>query len=75
MKKIQYYDLQKKYPGKMVILNRSWTKILAQGKKLDQLLKTVTKKEKIPLSNIVVVGPVQKAGTINVYFSLSSQNS
>lgn len=70
MKKIQYYDLQEKYPGKIVALNRQETKVLAVARRADQVVDKILK-NKIPLSNIILMGPIQPAGKINVYFSLS----
>ena len=70
MKKIQYYDLQKKYEGKLVALNKKETKILAVAHRADQLVEKV-KKQHIPISNIIVMGPIQRSGAIIVYFSVS----
>lgn len=69
MKKISYLTLQKKYPQKVVVLDKNESKVLAVGKKAKELLRQLAEK-KIKLQNVVFVGPISKQGTINVYFSL-----
>lgn len=66
MRKITYLTLQKKYPGQIVALDRDEKYILAVGKKFEQIFKKLEKKNLKP-KNCVFVGPIQKAGTINVY--------
>lgn len=74
MKRIQYYDLQEKYAGKMVALNKTGTKVIAIAHRADQLVDKV-EKQKISLLDIKILGPIQKAGSINVFFSISSKKN
>lgn len=72
MKKIPYYDLQKKYAGKAVILNKAQTKILATGTKGVDLLKQL-KNQGLEKTHYVIMGPISKAGVVNIYFSVHHQ--
>jgi hypothetical protein len=45
MSKISYTFLQKKYPGKVVILDKAEKKILAVGKKFEQLISQLKQKK------------------------------
>ncbi|OGG13163.1 hypothetical protein A3D77_00350 [Candidatus Gottesmanbacteria bacterium RIFCSPHIGHO2_02_FULL_39_11] len=69
MKKISYLTLQKKYPRKVVVLDKNERRVLAVGEKAKELLKQL-KEKKVKLRDIVFVGPISKSGTINVYFSV-----
>jgi hypothetical protein len=74
MRKISYLYLQKKYSGKIVVLNKEEKQILAVGKKFPEIFAKLKLKNLTP-ENCVFVGPVQKAGTINVYIiSLREKN-
>ncbi len=66
MKKISYIYLQKKYPGRVVALDKEEKEVVAFGKKFSELFKKLEKKHVSP-RNVVFIGPVQKSGTINVY--------
>lgn len=68
MKKISYLSLQKKYPQKIVALNKTETAVLGAGKEA-YLLVSKLEKQGINPKEIVLVGPIQKQGTINVYLS------
>lgn len=74
MRKIPYYDLQKKYAGKVVILNNAGTRVLATGKTGPQILTQIKQKglEKI---KFMFQGPITRAGAVNVYFSLRHQTN
>ncbi len=54
MKKISYLTLQKKYPQKVVVLDKSESKVLAVGKKAKELLKQLEEK-KVKLQNGVFI--------------------
>lgn len=69
MKKITYLTLQKKYPQKVVVLDKSEKKVLAVGKKAKELLHQL-KEKSVKLKDVVFIGPISKPGVINVYFSL-----
>ena len=69
MKKISYLTLQKKYPQKVVVLDKSEKRNLAVGKRAGEIMKQL-KEKKIKFQNIVFVGPVSKPGAVNVYISL-----
>ena len=69
MKKITYLTLQKKYPQKVVVLDKNEKKVLAVGNRSKDLLKQLEEK-KVKLQDVVFIGPISKPGTINVYFSL-----
>jgi len=74
MKKISYSELQKKYAGKMVVLDKTESQVIASGKKFPSLFKKLASKGLNPKDQIFV-GPVQKRGTISVYkLSLRAQN-
>lgn len=73
MKKISYLQLQKKYSGKVVALDKKESQVIAVGKKFPSLFKKLESKGFSPQDSIFV-GPIQKAGTTNVYFfSLSEK--
>lgn len=74
MKKISYSQLQKKYSGQLVALNRVQNKVVAVGKKIDDVFKKLQKQHLKP-TDTVLVGPIQKAGAINVYISLSDKTN
>lgn len=67
MKKISYLDLQKKYPEKVVALDKHEQKVVAVGTTGQDIINAL-KKKKLLLQQVVLVGPVQRKGTINVYF-------
>lgn len=69
MKKISYLDLQKKYPRKLVALDRAERKILAVGESAEVIYLKLTKQHLDP-NEYVLVGPIQKQGAINVYVSI-----
>ncbi len=69
MKKISYLKLQKQYPRKVVVLDKSEKKVLAIGNRAKDLLKQLEEK-KVKLQDVVFVGPISKPGLINVYFSI-----
>lgn len=69
MKKISYLQLQKEYPKKIVALDKGEQRVLAVGITGKDILDTL-KRKKLALQNVVLVGPIQKQGTINVYVSL-----
>ena len=69
MKKITYLTLQKKYPQKVVVLDKNEKKVLAVGNRSKDLLKQLEEK-KVKLQDVDFIGPISKPGTINVYFSL-----
>lgn len=69
MKKITYLKLQEKYPKKIVALDKTERKVLAVGEKFTEIFKKL-KAGRINIQNAVFMGPIQKKGTINVYFSL-----
>lgn len=73
MKKISYAQLQKKYSGKLVVLNKIQSRVVAAGKGIDDVYKKMKKKNLKP-SDTVLFGPIQKAGAINVFFSISNEN-
>jgi len=66
MKKISYLDLQKKYPEKVVALDKSEQKILAVGTTGQDILNAL-KRKKLELQHVILVGPIQRKETINVY--------
>ncbi len=72
MKKISYEQLQKKYSGQLVALNKVQNKVVAVGKKIDDVFKKL-QRQKLKPADTVLVGPIQKAGSINVYISLSNK--
>ncbi|MBI3955986.1 hypothetical protein HY339_01910 [Candidatus Gottesmanbacteria bacterium] len=72
MKKISYDQLQKKYSGQLVALNKVQNKVVAVGKKIDDVFKKLQRKKLKP-ADTILVGPIQKAGSINVYISLSNK--
>ena len=74
MKKVSYTQLQKKYSGKLVALNSLQTRVIAVGKKIDDVFKKLQKQNLKP-ADTVLVGPIQKAGTVNVYISLSDKTN
>lgn len=67
MRKISYLQLQKKFSGKIVALDKKEKEVIAAGKKFSELFKKIEMKGFKP-KNLVFVGPIQKAGTINVYY-------
>lgn len=67
--KVTYYELQKKYPLKIVALDKAETRVVAVGNKFNELLKTLSQKKIFP-KNCVFVGPIQKQGAVNVYLSV-----
>ena len=69
MGKISYLTLQKKYPRKVVVLDKNEKKVLAVGERAKELKKQLEEK-KVKLHDVVFVGPISKPGAINVYFSL-----
>lgn len=69
MKKISYLTLQKKYPKKVVVLDKNERKVLAVGKKAKELIKQL-KEKKVRLKDVIFIGPISKPGAINVYISL-----
>lgn len=73
MKKITYLKLQEKYPKKIVALDKTEKKVLAVGEKFTDIFKKL-RAIKINVQNAVFVGPIQKKGAINVYFSLPDKN-
>lgn len=73
MKKITYLKLQQKYPQKIVALDRAEKRVLAAGEKFADIFKKL-KAIRINVQNAVFVGPIQKKGAINVYFSLPEKN-
>lgn len=66
MRKISYLYLQKKFSGKIVALDKKEKEVIAAGKKFPELFQKLEIKGLKP-KNLVFVGPIQKAGTINVY--------
>lgn len=68
-RKIDYIDLQKKYAGKVVLLNQAETKVLATGKTGPEIMRKIKEKglEKI---KFVIEGPIAKPSAINVYISI-----
>lgn len=75
MKKISYLSLQKKYTGKIVALDKRESQIVAVGIKFPDIVKKLKAKSLDP-KECIFVGPIQKAGTINVYIvSLSEKTS
>lgn len=74
MKKIQYHDLQEKYAGKLVAMDQKETKVLAIGKRIEEILKKLQSK-KLDKTDFVISGPIQKVGSINVYFSLPNKKN
>lgn len=71
MKRISYLKLQEKYPKKIVALDKKEEKVLAAGNKFMEIFKKL-QKSRINIHNAVFVGPIQKKGTVNVYFSLNN---
>lgn len=69
MTKISYLELQKKYPRKLVALDRMERKVLAVGTSATAVLQKLNQL-KVEPQECVLVGPIQKEGTINVYVSL-----
>lgn len=67
MKKVSYLALQKKYAGKIVALDKRESKVIASGKKFKEVFAQLSQK-KMGRQECVYIGPIQKAGTINVYF-------
>ncbi len=74
MKKISYDQLQKKYSGQLVALNKLQNKVVAVGKKIDDVFKKLQKQNLKP-TDTVLVGPIQKAGAINVYISVPDKTN
>lgn len=72
MKKISYAELQKKHSGQLVALNKVQSRVVAFGRKIDDVFKKLQKQNLKP-ADTVIVGPIQKAGTINVYISLPNK--
>lgn len=73
MQKVSYAQLQKKYSGKLVALNKIQSRVVAVGKGIDEVYKKMHKKNLKP-SDTILFGPIQKAGAINVFFSISNKN-
>ncbi len=71
MKKISYLELQKKYPKKVVALDKNEHRVLAVGITGNDILNEL-KKKNLHLQQVVLVGPIQKVGTINVYLQQKS---
>jgi hypothetical protein len=69
MKKISYAFLQKKYPRKIVVLDKNETKVVAEGKDFTAVFQKLKRINADP-KNYIFVGPIQKQGTINVYISI-----
>lgn len=74
MKKISYAQLQKKYSGKLVALNKVENRVVAAGKRIEEVYKKIQQKNLKP-GDTVLFGPIQKAGAINVFFSISNKNN
>ena len=72
MKKISYVDLQKKYPRKLVALDKHEQRVLESAARFGELFKKLALRDIDP-KDCVFVGPIQKQGTINVYFSLRAK--
>ena len=68
MKKISYLQLQKKYSGQLVALNKMQSRVVAVGKKIDDVFKKLQKQNLKP-ADTVLMGPIQKVGAVNVYIS------
>lgn len=66
MGKLSYLFLQKKYAGKIVALDKEEKRVLAVGKRFPQIFAKLKLKDLSP-QNCTYIGPIQKAGTINVY--------
>ncbi len=69
MRKISYFSLQNKYPKKLVGLNKEETKVVVVGSKFDEIFQKLEKLHVEP-KDCVFIGPIQRKGAINVYFSL-----
>lgn len=67
MKKISYSVLQKKYSGNVVALDRKEQRVVAFGRRFPEIFSKL-KAEHIDPRQCVYLGPIQKAGAINVYF-------
>ena len=65
MAKIEMYQLQKKYSGKIVLLNKSETKVVAVGKTFTEINLQLAKKKR-DISDYVIVGPVPRHDTIQI---------
>lgn len=74
MKRVSYFSLQKKYSGQLVALNKVQSKVVAFGKKIDDVFKKLQKQNLKP-ADTILMGPIQKAGTVNVYISLSDKTN
>lgn len=70
MKQISYTALQKKYPGKIVAVDEKTGKVVAFGNTALAVDKKV-KKKGILSEKVVLLGPIEKPGTINVYIKIS----
>ena len=73
MKKISYTQLQQKYPLKVVALDKKESKVVAAARQFKELFQKLNNL-KVNLKDCIFVGPIQKKGTINVYFSLREKN-
>lgn len=69
MGKIHYFQLQKKYPEKIVALDKEEKRVLAYGNEFEEIFKKL-KRAKVDPKDCIYVGPIQKQGTISVYPSL-----
>lgn len=54
-------------------MNKMQSRVVAVGKKIDEIFKKLQKQNLKP-ADTVLIGPIQKAGAINVYISLSDKN-
>ncbi len=72
MKKISYLQLQKKYSGQLVALNKVRSRVVAVGKKIDDVFKKMQEQNLKP-ADTILIGPIQKAGAVNVYISLPNK--
>lgn len=72
MKKLSYSQLQKKYTGQLVAMNKMQSRVVAFGSKIDEIFKKLQKQNLKP-ADTILMGPIQKGGAINVYLSLPNK--
>lgn len=66
MKNTSYTTLQKKYPGKLVVINERQGKVVASGDTVQDLEK-ILKKKGIDPTTCTFLGPIEQYKQISVY--------
>lgn len=66
------FSAAKKYPEKIVALDKEEKRVLAYGNEFEEIFKKL-KRAKVDPKDCVYVGPIQKQGTISVYPATASK--